>query len=183
MYDNLIGNYRIIHEGREEPVFYGRYYPVGAFEGEHQAELWDHFNYIQGLKKDKDADGSKYAQFKAEYKADLKALLSCVEKDTSNTRRGVIVIPSSKVGNVNRVTELVREVLAEGNGVFADLTENLVRTKQKQAAHEGGSRQSSSNADTLEVQPVGSLADVDLVLVIDDVVSTGSSFSAVQEVL
>ena len=183
MYEGLIKKYEIIFEGIPEPIFYGRYYPMGHKEGPHGNELWDLFNYGRGLKKDKDPSAELYDRFKGDYEADLRALLNCVMQDTKGVRRGVVVIPSSKRGSTNRATELVRRILASNPGPFADLTSNFVRVRQKHAAHEGGDRSIASNIATLEVRPSGLLDQFGAILVIDDIVTSGNSFRAANEVL
>lgn len=183
MYENLINNYEIMFEGIPEPIFYGRYYPMGHKEGPQGEELWDLFNYGRGLKKDKDPFAELFKRFENEYETDLRALLNCVMQDTKGSKRGVVVIPSSKRGNTNRVTELVRRTLASNPGPFADLTGNFVRSQKKDAAHEGGDRSIAGNARTLEVRPRGALLQFGTILVVDDIVTSGNSFRAADEVL
>lgn len=183
MYERLIDNYEIIFEGIPDPIFYGRYYPMGHKREPYRDELWNLFNYGRGLKKDKDPSAELYTRFEDDYEADLRSLLNCVVKDTKSSRRGVVVIPSSKQETTNRVTELVRRILASNPGPFADLTDNLIRLRERHAAHDGGDRSISSNIESLEFQPCDLLSQYDSILVIDDIVTTGNSFRAANEVL
>ena len=183
MYENLVSNYEIVFEGMCDPVFYGRYYPMGRKEGPHRGELWDLFNYGRGLKRDKDPSGEQYDRFIGAYEGDLRTLLNCVMRDTRGRRRGVVVIPSSTCGAVNRVTELARQVLAGNPGPFVDMTGDFVRARSKRAAHDGGSRAIADNVATLEVRRSARLSQFDVILVMDDIVTSGNSFRAADKVL
>lgn len=96
---------------------------------------------------------------------------------------GVVAIPSSKAGNVNRVTKLLRCVLVWADDRCADLTGCLVRCESKKGAHEGGSRSVAANVSTLRFDGAERLEDTDVLLVVDDILTSGKSFRAVDGVV
>lgn len=183
MYEKLLSNYEIIFEGIPEPIFYGRFYPMGRKEGPHGDELRSLFNFGRGLKRDKDPSEDLYREFEDDYKEDLRKLLNCVMADTRRARRGVVVIPSSNPETTSRATKLVRETLASNPKPFRDLTSKLIRTRPKRAAHQGGDRSIAGNADTLKIEDRDFVNQRDVILVIDDIVTSGNSFRAVARVL
>lgn len=181
MYDSLIYNYWVAFEGALAPVFYKSFYPTG-FEDDNMVLKAFH-DYARGLKSDgqsKDWDNRCYDAYAQEYEEDLWRLLERFENDVPGHRLGVVVIPSSTVGRVNRVTELVRRVVAgsELASTIADLTWCLQRTQSKAKAHSGGTRSVSKNLDTLLVDPDARVQDYHAILVIDDITTTGNSFLA-----
>lgn len=192
MYDNLQRNYRVIFEGQPYPIFYKYFYPTG---NNHDA-LWDLFNFARGLKKDKPRDEEQYELFSSKpdvndgshtknlYEYELRRFLNDAYADTGRTRNaGVVAIPSSRADRVNRVTELVRGILGRTPGVYKDLTRNIFRRTSKDAAHGGGSRSVRSNVITLEAREPNAIRSLDLVIVVDDIVTSGNSFRAMTEFL
>lgn len=191
--DNLLANYRIFFEGMPDPVFYKYFYPTGDNTG----VLWDLYHYVRGLKKDKDSDAEcyyKYSEMPAGpnggnlsyYEKDLRQMLRAVWKDTGGkaVKGAVATIPSSDVLKINRVTEMVRDVLSSSGGAYVDLTRIIRRGKSRGAFHlEGGKRSVAENKSTLLISNPGILARLDLVVVVDDVLTTGSSFRAMGEFL
>lgn len=96
---------------------------------------------------------------------------------------GIVVIPSSDKDKKNVLTEIVSstdEVDLLVVGAY-DLTESLKRVETKEKAHHGGSRSVEDNASTLSLAP--DALCYDLILVLDDVVTSGKSFQAVDKLL
>lgn len=191
MYDRLQQGYRVIFEGQPYPIFYKYFYPTGNNHG----ALWDLFNFARGLKKDKARDEEQYAVFSSMpaasggshanlYEHDLRQFLNAVYADTGHTRNaGIVAIPSSRAGKVNRVTELVREILDKTPGVYKDLTQNVFRRISKDTAHGGGSRSVKGNAVTLAARDPNVIKSLELIIVVDDIVTSGNSFRAMTEFL
>ncbi len=191
MYDNLQANYRVIFEGQPAPIFYKYFYPTG---NNHDV-LWDLFNYARGLKKDKPRDNEQYDVYSNKtdpsdgsdvnlYESDLRQFLNAVYADTGRTRNaGITAIPSSNANKVNRVTELIRSIMQRTPGVYTDLTHNVYRRKSKDAAHGGGDRSIEANISTLGAKKPDEIRNLDLVIVIDDIVTSGNSFRAMTEFL
>ncbi|MEG2934183.1 MAG: hypothetical protein RR842_11435 [Gordonibacter sp.] len=181
MYENMINDYRICFEGLPDPVFYKSFYPPGGCGS--AKWLWDFFNYAQGLKLDKDKEGHKFEEYHRLYIDDIRDLLNAVMRDNEHSKRGVVVIPSSKKDAVNRVTEIVREVLARNPSPYKDLTRVVVRTEDKPTAHSGGKRSIRGNVDTLKVLSPQEVKGLKVVVVIDDILTSGSSFRGMNQVL
>lgn len=191
MYDNLQSNYRVIFEGQPAPIFYKYFYPTG---NNHDV-LWDLFNYARGLKKDKPRDDEQYDVYSNMtdtsdgsdvnlYEYDLRQFLNAVYADTGRTRNaGITAIPSSNANKVNRVTELIRSIMQRTPGVYTDLTHNVYRRKSKDAAHGGGDRSIEANISTLGAKRPDEIRNQDLVIVVDDIVTSGNSFRAMTEFL
>lgn len=177
MYDKLIQNYRVFFEGIPAPVFFKGFYPTGYEKGNREHERLH--DYARGLKSDWPSDERSFAKYAEEYERDLRALFLCFVEDTVGLRRGVIVIPSSTKGEVNRVTELVRKILgSERASTISDLTQYFRRAQSKKKAHSGGTRSITENMDTLLVDPKGRVQDYDAILVLDDITTSGNSFIA-----
>lgn len=180
MYENMLSTYRIWFEGLPYPVFYKSYYPMGGNDAEW---LWDLFNYAQGLKHDKDQDERKFNDWHNVYIDDLRELFNTVMSETPHQRRGVVVIPSSTAGAVNRATKLVREVLETNPRPFADLTKTVYRQQTKQIAHDSGQRSYQSNYQTLGISSTQDIQSLDAIIVIDDILTSGTSFRAMNQFL
>ena len=180
MYENMLNNYMIWFEGLTEPVFYKSFYPMGEKDTEW---LWELFNYSQGLKLDKDGDGRKFNAYRQRYIDDLRELFNTVIKDMPSTQRGVVAIPSSKARVVNRVTSLIREVLANNPRPFKDLTQVVYRCADKESAHVDGKRSFQDNIQTIDIKDTSMLNSCKVIVVIDDILTTGKSFNAMNWVL
>lgn len=180
MYENMLNNYMIWFEGLTEPVFYKSFYPMGEKDTEW---LWELFNYSQGLKLDKDGDGRKFNAYRQRYIDDLRELFNTVIKDMPSTQRGVVAIPSSKARVVNRVTSLIREVLANNPRPFKDLTQVVYRCADKESAHVDGKRSFQDNIQTIDIKDTSMLNSCKVIVVIDDILTTGKSFKAMNWVL
>lgn len=178
IYERLARSYNVRFEGSPYPVFYKTFYPTGGIAGPKSAELWSMFDYATGLKRDKDPDGVRFARVgRQRYAQDVHDLLGAVLENTRWSRCAVAVIPSSTKGVVNRATEIVKGVLGEESALVTDLTGTIVRTSDKQAAHLGGARSLEAHDGSLSIDP--NIASVfDTVVVIDDIVTSGSSFRA-----
>lgn len=174
MYERMMDAYQFLFEGLFSPVFYRTFYPTGCRDD----AQWAMLHYSWGLKIDKDPSKEDFARYEKEYDKDLRAVLNHVMKETPKRKRGVIVIPSSNADVTNRVTELVRRVLASNPDPFEDLTKHLRRTETKAAAHAGGSRSLEDNVKTLSLSSQIRLTSFDVILVIDDIVTSGKSFQA-----
>ena len=191
MYDRLQTNYRVLFEGQPSPIFYKYFYPTG---NNHDV-LWNLFNYARGLKKDKPRDDEQYDVYSNMtdtsdgsdvnlYEYDLRQFLNAVYADTGRTRNaGITAIPSSNANRVNRVTELIRSIMQRTPGVYVDLTRNVYRRTSKDTAHGGGDRSVGSNASTLGAHRPNEIRNLDLIIVIDDIVTSGNSFRAMSEFL
>lgn len=157
--------------------------------------LWDLFNYSRGLKKDKARDDEQYEVYRNMvdtsdnssvdlYEYDLRNFLNTVYADTGRTRNaGITAIPSSNANKVNRVTEIIRSIMQRTPGVYTDLTYNIYRAKSKDAAHGGGNRSIEGNIATLGSRRPYEIRNLDLIIVVDDIVTSGSSFRAMYEFL
>lgn len=183
MYERLLDKYWVFFEGLPEPVFYGRFYPMGRKEGLYRQQLWDDFHYARGLKMDKPTDDNDYSVWRDSYEQDLRDLLNNVYSSTRGMRRGVVVIPSSTNGVVNRVTGMVRSVLSSNRGVYSDLTYHVTRIRSKQKAHAGGGRSYDGSFDTIGVAEGARIEQLDVILVIDDILTSGMSFRAMDDKL
>ena len=179
MFDHLLSDYRLFFEGMPAPVFYKSFYPMGC-ETDGQ---WEMLRYSQGLKADKDPERDYFDQFFDTYERDVRDLLADVSADFPGRKVGVVAIPSSRAGNVNRVTKLLRCVLVWMDDQCADLTGCLVRCESKRGAHEGGSRSVAANVSTLRFDGTERLEDIDVLLVVDDILTSGKSFRAVDGVV
>ena len=179
MFDHLLSDYRLFFEGMPAPVFYKSFYPMGC-ETDGQ---WEMLRYAQGLKADKDPEKCHFDKFFDTYKRDVCDLLADVSADFPGRKVGVVAIPSSEAGNVNRVTKLLRCVLVWADDQCADLTGCLVRCESKRGAHEGGSRSVAANVSTLRFNGAERLEDIDVLLVVDDILTSGKSFRAIDGVV
>lgn len=94
-----------------------------------------------------------------------------------------MTVPASKKRLVNRITEVVRRILDADPDPFSDLTHVLGRIESKAIAHASGDRLHASNVETLAIDPNCSLQDYGLLVVVDDVMASGSSFVSVDEML
>ena len=182
MLKNMLDNYSVFFEGLPEPIFYRTFYPMGSKNCPESNELWRMFNYSRGLKHDKDPEYRYYNEFHELYVGDLRNLFNTLMNDFPQRRRGVVVIPSSNSNVINRATILVKEVLKKNPRPFDDLTGLLQRVKDRDSSHQGGSRSFSSNYDTLASLPK-TICNFDLIVVIDDIVTTGSSFRVANHVI
>ena len=178
MYESLMDTFRFKAEGLESPVFYDRFYPVPPPD-DGMDQLWDDFNFARGLKQSNQKDQSRYIRSYDRYVETLRKLLNSVMADTRGARRGVVTIPSSKAGFTNTVTTLVRKVLSSNPRPFADLTDRFVRTRDRASSHLGGRRSIASNVQTLEVDRRCDLRSYDVLVVVDDILTSGTSFRAV----
>ena len=197
MFNQLQSKYRVMFEGQPEPIFYKYFYPTGIKNG-HEI-LWKLFNYSRGLKKDKSKDKSRdneQYEFYSNiinannglslnlYEYDLCQFLNTVHADTGRTRNiGVTAIPSSNASKVNSVTEIIRAIVQRKLGEYKDLTDNVYRCKNKNAAHDGGDRSIESNLETLDAKKPQEIRNLDLIIVVDDIVTSGNSFRAMYEFL
>lgn len=191
MYDRLQTNYRVLFEGQPSPIFYKYFYPIG---NNHDV-LWDLFNYARGLKKDKLRDNEQYDVYSKMtdtsdgsvvnlYECDLRQFLNAVYADTGHTiKTGIAAIPSSDANKVNKVTELIRSTIQHTPEVYSDLTDNVYRRKSKDTAHGGGDRSVYGNVSTLSARRPNEIKNLDLVIVVDDIVTSGNSFRAMSEFL
>ena len=191
MFDQLQKKYRVIFEGQPAPIFYKYFYPTGNNHG----ILWDLFNYSRGLKKDKQRDSEQYDIYSNMldasdgsdmnlYEHDLRQFLNAVYADTGRTRNaGITAIPSSNASRTNRVTEIIRAIMQCTPGVYKDLTGNIYRRRSKESAHGGGNRSIESNLTTLGARNPYEIRNLDLIIVVDDIVTSGSSFRAMYEFL
>lgn len=183
MLEGMLDKYRIRFEGMAEPVFYKYFYPV--YNNDHYDALWHMFWFVRGLKRDASHADEKFAKHHNDYLEDVRELLNTVWTDTggSSKRRGVAAVPSSDMGLTNRVTELVRETLAANPAAYVDLTSVVVRSRSKEKSHGGGTRSISANKETLEVRDPELVGGLDVIVVVDDVVTTGNSFRAIGQML
>ena len=185
MYEQLLDRYGVFFEGLPEPVFYGRHYPTGNPDDLRGMGLMDDFCYGWGLKEDRDPSGALLCEHREAYERELHQLLCTVAEKTVGIHRGVVVIPPSTAGKVSRVTEIVRRALARMPNLFDDLTDTVTRTRDKGAAH-GGSRQRRSyheSYDTIGVAKDGQVERYGLILVIDDILTSGKSFRVMDDKL
>lgn len=180
MYEKMVKNYRVWFEGLPEPVFYKSFYPMGGNDADW---MWDMFHYAQGLKNDKDEDWRSFNRWHSLYDKDLRSLLNTVIEENPGASRGVVTIPSSELEKTNRITLLVREVLSANPRPFADLTKVVVRTKDKVIQHGGGKRSFKANIDTTGVLNPALVSSLDVIVVVDDILTSGTSFRAMDEVL
>lgn len=181
MFENLATAYRVFFEGRKEPVFYGSLYPV---HGEKDDDQWELFRYGRGLKGEKPYDKDCFGEYEDAYREDLRNLIKRVASAASQGARiGLVAIPSSTQGKVNTVTSIARQLLANNALGCDDLTSSLVRTKSKEKAHDGGSRAVAENVKTLAFRLPASAPTYDVIIVIDDILTSGRSFVAVDTVL
>ena len=181
MYEHLLQICGVFFEGMPAPVFYRHFYPMGNKSGPYERALWQEFNYTQGLKNDKDVTGRLQLEFRNVYESDLRTLLDAVVSDSPNDRRGVVVIPPSSKGEINRVTELVRHVLYNGPRLFSDLTPWVTRMKNKEKSHLGGHRSYEMGYETIGIDQRAHLSQYSVLLVIDDVTTSGTSFRAMND--
>ena len=177
-YEWLLGRYGVLFEGLPEPVLHSHYYPMGGKDGPWSETLWNEFRYSQGLKEDKDPERQLWQRFADTYEADLRSLFDGVLSCSAGMHRGVVTIPSSTKGVTNRVTELTRRVLAGGPQLFDDLTRIVTRSRSKGKAHSGGGRSYREGFDTLYVENSQAVTRCDIILVLDDILTTGTSFRA-----
>lgn len=181
MLEGMLDKYRVRFEGMPEPVFYKYFYPIYNNHG----ALWDMFWFVRGLKRDAPHADEKFAMYHDDYLGDVRELLNTVWMDTDgpSKRHAVVTVPSSDANLTNRVTELVRETLAANPAAYTDLTNVVVRSRSKEKSHVGGKRSVLENKDTLEVKDPGLVRSLDVIVVVDDVVTTGTSFRAIDQVL
>lgn len=185
---DLVYNYNVLFEGITNPVFYYDLNPTSMLE---KPQNWERYRFAHGLKVKTDLENDDSNELKwwnankKQYKQVLLRLLNTISKN-NKINIGVIVIPSSRANYNNAVTLLTRNVLRNckfENTEFIDLTELLVRSKNKKNAHIDGSRNQRDNINTLKIVDFTWLDKVEGILVIDDIVTSGNSFSAVNKVL
>lgn len=212
-YNELLNKYNTKFEGVSNPVFYDVLYPThrAKTHGDYPNPNYDYNsditqNYLKALglkiKLNKDFDMNiidvpekyKYSENTSEkelynffknnyfYHNLFKNFIETIIKNNPDKKIGVITIPSSKVNVKNGITFVVEEVISLGNydNQIKDYTDKLYRIKKKEAAHDGGNRSIAVNLDTLKLEYVN---DVDIIVVVDDIVTTGNSFNAVNKML
>lgn len=185
---DLVYNYNVLFEGITNPVFYYDLNPTSMLE---KPQNWERYRFSHGLKVKTDLENDDSNELKwwnankKQYKQVLLRLLNTISKN-NKINIGVIVIPSSRANYNNAVTLLTRNVLRNckfENTKFIDLTELFVRSKNKKNAHIDGSRNQKDNINTLKIVDFTWLDKVEGILVIDDIVTSGNSFSTVNKVL
>ena len=189
-YDELLRVYGCQFEGIPKPVFYKELFPT-SFLGTEMDDYWDKYNFVRGLKYKSGIDNKyenhnkeKYEENKALYLSTLKDFIEKILCDNEKAKIGIITIPSSKKGMINQVTSLVREYVSINKSPnIDDLTLKFNRTKDKDVAHETGHRDPLSNMETLLFDSDINLNEYDIILVIDDVVTSGNSFIAVNTII
>lgn len=186
-YEKTMSSYRFKFEGLENPVFYYDLYPTRPNYQEVNARL----DFGQGLKykpsihSSDDVIAKKCRQNYQRYQDIFYDFLTKFVTDNPNMKIGVVAIPSSKKDTLTCVTQVIKKVvnslLISPN--LVDLTSNLVRVETKFSAHEGGNRSILQNMDTLNFFDVDLIHKLDVVLIVDDIITTGSSFKAIKKLL
>lgn len=189
--DSLLNNYHVTFEGLRHPVFYYDLYPTNG--NKKSEEEWDRFYFGQGLKlksnppyvlENKTHVTESYDRFKEKYKEILIEFLGRISKENPSAKIAVMTIPSSDKENTNVVTRLVSEIL--NNRPFPNVyncTGAIIRTKSKPTAHEDGNRDIKQNQETLILDERITTVKIDIVVIIDDLVTSGSSFNAIASLI
>lgn len=185
--DLIIENNGVYFEGLEHPVFYRSLYPTSRANDEMDQKNWNRYWFGQGLKYNHlhESSVSKRCECMLEYYETYKEILiKLLIGLPNNLKIGVIAIPSSESGFINITTQIISEVIKELDlPHIVDKTSSLVRETDKEKAHESiGHRSIDSNIDTLKIYG-NNLLDEDVILVVDDIVTTGTSFTAVNLLL
>lgn len=183
LYERLARSYNVRFEGSSHPVFYKTFYPTGGISGPNAAALWQMYDYAIGLKRDRDPDRIRFERVgEATYVQDVRDLLDAVLEHTHWSRCAIAVIPSSTAGVTNRATEIVKSAIDANPTAAVDLTDTIVRTSDKQAAHLGGSRWTADCDDSLSIDP-GIASIFETIVVVDDILTSGNSFKAFDRLL
>lgn len=187
-YSDLLSSYRVQFEGIPDPVFYHDLLPTSLLP---EPAHWSRYRFAHGLKFNPNIEQEIkkepmwWKENKVEYFKVLDMFLGKL-RSTNNTKNiGIVTIPSSSVGFDNCVTKILREVISDGkNGkYYKDISYYLIRSAEKKRSHESGSRSQSDNIKTLSFTNFETWYNLDCIVVVDDVVTTGASFSAVEKVL
>lgn len=189
-YDELLRVYGCQFEGIPKPIFYKELFPT-SFLGTEMTDYWDKYNFVRGLKYKSGIDSKyenhnkeKYEENKALYLSTLKDFIEKIRCDNEKAKIGIITIPSSKKGMMNQVTSLVGEYVSINKYPnIDDLTLKFNRIEDKDVAHETGHRDPTSNIKTLSFDSELNLNKYDVIVVIDDVVTSGNSFIAVNTII
>lgn len=189
-YDELLKGYGCQFEGIPKPIFYKDLFPT-SFLGTEMEGFWDQYNFVRGLKYKSNVVSShethnkdKFDQNKELYLSILKHFIGKIFSDNEEAKIGIITIPSSKKNVINQVTNLVREYVSTNEAQnLDDLTLRFNRVKDKDIAHETGHRDPISNMTTLLFDSDVNLNEYDVIVVIDDVVTSGNSFVAVNTII
>lgn len=175
-YKNLLEKYRFQFEGIPDPVFYYNLYPTSKLEKSNQ---WERYNFGRDLK-----EPFKYHKHKQHLDV-LDGFLSILLEGNSKII-GITTIPSSDSTYTNSVTEIVQYWIQNNNQNtknIKDLTHNLKRLESKKEAHTSGDRNQKDNISTLEFQNNEVVKKIDVLIVIDDIVTSGNSFTAVKKIV
>lgn len=184
-----MNHYRFKFEGLEEPVFYYDLYPTAKKNYYTNNDM--RYNFGQGLKYKPNIhsnncyEATQCYQNYSKYQNILREFITTFSNDNLGMKIGVVTIPSSKQETLTCVTQVVRNVIGVqiDNQNIYDLTTNLVRTKNKESAHDGGTRNILMNMRTLAFLNPGLLHEMDVLLVVDDIVTSGNSFRALKKLL
>lgn len=185
---NKILDTKEIHVVQENfsPIFYLTEYPT-MVTGEYTPEESFYFKYINGLKKAERcffSDDYKYQQTCSsyEYVGGVKTYAENLRSIIKSDQKIVLTsIPSSKIGKINVVSQVVDylsrlypDKFSNGNGLFQKIY-------NEKAAHEhaGADERHYENHLNSWNQDVPLIDNKEsVVLILDDVVTTGSSFYA-----
>jgi len=185
--NKLLDQFRFQFEGLSKPVFYYDLYPTSYFYDDMKPHDWQRYRFIQGLKVDKKMELEKRKNLIQYFTENMQLYLQILRKVIyifdDKYRVGVLTIPSSTKGYKNVVTKMVQKAVQNSSGQVKDLTSSLVRIKDKEPGHlKDGNRDSQMNIETLKFE-YSDLQNIDILIVIDDVVTSGFSFRAVNNII
>lgn len=192
-YNKLLENYKVQFEGLNNPVFYSKLSPTHLlyedfFDKNKNNDILNLYKFAHGLKATKENKYcNMYNEYKDEYKDEyykiLRTFFYYILQSNPKLKFGVISIPSSKKNITNCITIMIKNILCQNNySRLFDYTNVLIRTETKVPFHENGNRNRKENINTLKVNlPTKWFRQVDGLIIVDDIITTGISFDSVVE--
>lgn len=194
-YNKLLEIYKVQFEGLNNPVFYSNLSPTHLLnEDRMPKDKQDEHSYISSLYKF--AHGLKvtkenkyyyddYTKNKNKYFQILIDFFGYILQSNPQLKFGVVSIPSSKKNVTNCITMIIKDILKKK--IFPqlfDYTDALIRSRTKDSAHESGNRDHEDNINSLKLNlPINCFQQVNGLIIIDDIITTGSSFNSVIELV
>lgn len=170
-----------------KPIFFKTYYPTKV-EKYNDKEL-QNYRYIKGLKFIDQPEFVKNSEennkFKNFFDNNYQNYLDTLTDFVNHQEYPFVLcsIPSSTAGKINMVTKIIKDVVKNDPLTFIDGSGLMQRTFSKETAHESSKNRSfEKDLQGLTRTDNTNMADKKII-VIDDVVTSGSSFTAAYKFL
>lgn len=173
-----------------KPIFFKKYYPTRIINyTKKYIDEFSNYSYIQGLKyieqpefiKNKDQNNKRENYFNKNHQDYLRTLKNFIKHE-----KGQFVlcgIPSSTLGKNNMVTKIIKELVEEDPYTFIDGSDLMKRMISIEAAHTSSSTRSYERILTSLSREEKKEFYNKKIIVIDDVITSGSSFTAAYKFL